>query len=274
MVDGGGEALEPGAGAEELRPHRQDDEQPIRLGRPQADQMLDEQAGLLRPAPPRVREHLLELIDEQADEGIARAADHLDERLAAVAAAIQDAAQLKPARIGIGLAGVGRAGVGQRFGQVDQRLVARRHHPRDPLPAAARRVLFQARQHAGADQRALAAAGVAVDHEQPLPDQPVDDVVDHLLAAEEDRPLVLAEGAQPRIRRAAAAGSLRRRRMRPSRRSSAPRRGALLRQPRLDVDRPRRPGAVDPVDLQGRAVRRRASVAIGAPAVSTRPHGT
>ena len=40
LVDGRGEALELGAGAEELRSHRQDDEQPIRLQRLQAEDLL------------------------------------------------------------------------------------------------------------------------------------------------------------------------------------------------------------------------------------------
>ena len=115
----------------------------------------------------------------------------------AVAAAVKDAADLQPARVRRRRRRIGRVGQGLR--QVHERLVARRRHARDPAPPAARRVLFQPRQHAGADQRALAAARVAVHDEEPLADQPVDDVVDHPLAAEEDRPLVLGERPQPRI---------------------------------------------------------------------------
>ena len=218
-----------------------------------------------------MREHLLELIDEQADERIACAAHRVDEGRAAVAPAVEDAAQLQPARVGVGALRAGR--VDQGLGQMGERCVARRHHPRDPLPPAARRVLLQARQHAGADQRALAAAGVAVDDEEPLADQPADDVVDHLLAAEEDRPFVLAERPQPRI------GAGRKRDGEDVGRGRVgahrPPAAALFCVSHVltSIGQGERVPSIQST-CSARAVRRRASVAIGAPAVSTRPHGT
>jgi hypothetical protein len=55
------------------------------------------------------------------------------------------------------------------------------------------------RQDAGAHQRRLAGAGDAVDEHQSILRQPVDHLVDHLFATEEDRPFVLLEGTQPGI---------------------------------------------------------------------------
>src|SRR5688572_23180111 len=115
----------------------------------------------------------------------------LRQRRRAMRAAVEDAADLMAARFVV-IAG----DPGQRLGQVLERRVSRRGGAGDPSGAAARELLFEARQHPGADQRALAAAGVAMHDEQALPDEPVDDLVEHALAAEEDRPFLLRKRTQ------------------------------------------------------------------------------
>jgi hypothetical protein len=55
------------------------------------------------------------------------------------------------------------------------------------------------RQDAGAHQRRLAGPRDAMDQRQPVFPQPVDDLVNHLFPAEENRPFVLLERAQARI---------------------------------------------------------------------------
>ena len=86
-----------------------------------------------------------------------------------------------------------------RGGEVPQGRAARAHLGGAPGHAVARVLLLEARQHARLDQRGLAAARAAVDHDQPGGGEPVEHGIDHRLAAEEDRPLVLLERPQAGI---------------------------------------------------------------------------
>ena len=142
--------------------------------------------------------------------------------------------------------------LGERLGQVPQRRFARQHGAGAPADAAAGVLLLELSQHAGADQRALAAAGIAMDHHQMLVEQARDDLVGHRLAAEEDRPLVPLERAQARIGRGRQLDleEVRRRRAAASPITRPLHLRAGFDQPGPDLHRPVVDGRVDPVDAQ------------------------
>ena len=84
-------------------------------------------------------------------------------------------------------------------GEIPDRPARRPHRAGEPGRAVAAILERELRQDAGAHQRRLAGAGDAVDQHQPALGEAADDLVDHPLPAEEDRPFVLLERTQPGI---------------------------------------------------------------------------
>ena len=89
---------------------------------------------------------------------------------------------------------------GEFLGQVPQWPARRPHGAGLPRRPGAQMLPRQLGQHAGAHQRRFSGAGSAVNQHQAMGGEPLDHVVDHALAAEEDRPFFGFERPQARDR--------------------------------------------------------------------------
>jgi hypothetical protein len=183
--------------AQELRAHGQDRIQAGRRVLLEADQDFDEQLCLLAPVLIAEREQLLELVDQDADVVVAAAAEQFRKRGRRIWSAVEKPADLADAT-SVAFAGVQR---GQRLGEIPQRRFARQHRAGAPCHTASSVLLLEQRQHAGADQGTLAAARIAMNHDQMLTNQAPDDLIGNRLTPEKDWPFVGFERAEARIGR-------------------------------------------------------------------------
>ena len=209
---GFGESAIAGTVAEEIRTHGEDDPDAGLGKRRCGEQHLDEPAelvvlsqsgnagiavaGLLRILGVGVPEQLLELIDQDQDFAIGRqqAPDFLGQTMARAAQAGGDP------RVGLVPA---PSDLEQRRGQsIDRMGAGSQRDDRPPWRAVRPLLLSQERQQTRLNERGLARAGTAEDRQESTAIEQAIEGRGVLVAAEEERVLLLAEGAKPGVRRA------------------------------------------------------------------------
>lgn len=139
----------------------------VEPGRPRLDETAQKRRHQLRfdaAIAPRLLEQFLELVKQDADIVFLRAAEMGSQQGRCIAAAVENAAY---SRDGIAVIFM-PVEAGQRLGQIGQRRVFRPHDAGPPLAAGPRLVMLKDRQHAGGNQRGLAAAQIAMHRDHAL----------------------------------------------------------------------------------------------------------